>query len=345
MKLFNRSNALVKNKLCVTGFCLVVNLLALSSSTYAQQLDRVSVQLDWMPAGDKAFFTLGVAKGFYKKQGIDATFRSGRGSSDAIMQTAIGNADLATAGLSTLMIAKSENDIPVKAVMSFYSKLPDAIFTTEESGITGIDTANGKIVAMPTFSSSTVLWPALLKQNHVSVSAIKTLKVDPSSLIPLLAQDNVQMTLSWVVKAPEFKHALNGSNRTLKIITFSDLGINSYGWSLIASEKMINERSDVLKRFIVATKESIFYANQHPFEAAKALKESTPEIDEAISAEIYKASIPLLENDISKRDGLGAFNPKLLALTWYWVATSMDYKADALDPESVVDRRFVVNDN
>lgn len=329
----------------ITGRCVVAGLLGWASLSNAQPLDKVTVQLDWMPAGDKAFFNLGVAKGFYEKQGIEVTFRSGRGSSDAIMQAATGNADLATAGLSALMMAKAESDIPVKAVMSFYSKLPDAIFTTEDSGIIDLATAKGKTVAMPTFSSSTVLWPAILKHNNIKASDIRALKVDPTSMIPLLTQNNVQMTLSWVVKAPEFQSALNNSNKKLKIIPFSELGIDSYGWSLMASETMIKQRPEVLKRFIAATKEAIIYSNQHPSEAAQALKHSAPEVDEVISAEIYKSSIPLLDNDISKRDGLGSFNPELLASTWKWVSLAMEYKADAIDLESIVDRRFVADGN
>ena len=44
---------------------------------------------------------------------------------------------------------------------------------------------------------------------------------------------------------------------------------------------------------------------------------------------------------IAKRDGFGAFNPQLLAATWSWVAKSMNYPMDKVNPESLVNRSFL----
>ena len=55
----------------------------------------------------------------------------------------------------------------------------------------------------------------------------------------------------------------------------------------------------------------------------------------------FKASIPLLQNEISKRDGLGAYDAKLLAATWVWVAKSMNFDQAKVNPENLVDRGFL----
>ncbi len=55
----------------------------------------------------------------------------------------------------------------------------------------------------------------------------------------------------------------------------------------------------------------------------------------------FEASIPRLRNEISQRDGLGKFEPRLLAATWGWVAQSMSYDLKKVDPETLVDRRFL----
>ena len=55
----------------------------------------------------------------------------------------------------------------------------------------------------------------------------------------------------------------------------------------------------------------------------------------------FEASIPLIRNEISQRDGLGKFEPRLLAATWGWVAQSMSYDLKKVDPETLVDRRFL----
>ena len=71
------------------------------------------------------------------------------------------------------------------------------------------------------------------------------------------------------------------------------------------------------------------------------LKALVPEIDLAASAGEFRASIPLIQNEISARTGLGAFDPKLLAATWGWVSKAMKYPADKVSPEKLVDRSFL----
>jgi NitT/TauT family transport system substrate-binding protein len=75
--------------------------------------------------------------------------------------------------------------------------------------------------------------------------------------------------------------------------------------------------------------------------AATALKAAVPEVDVATAAEQWKASIPLMVNDIAKKDGNGAFEPALLATTWKWVAEAQNMPIDKLNPETAVSRDFL----
>jgi len=66
-----------------------------------------------------------------------------------------------------------------------------------------------------------------------------------------------------------------------------------------------------------------------------------PEIDAKKAAAEFRSSIPLIQNEVSAKDGIGVFEPVLLKTTWEWVAQSMNYPVDKLDPETLVDRRFL----
>ncbi|WP_052364805.1 ABC transporter substrate-binding protein [Halotalea alkalilenta] len=318
------------------GFSL---LLGLSPSAHA--LDAVSVQLDWLPAGDKAFVYAGVAEGFYRDAGLEVTIRPGRGSADAVTQLAAGNADVGTAGIGSLMQAAAEGGVPVKAVMSIYSKPPDAIFTVEGSGITDLESAVGKRLAMPTFSSSNALWPAVLERNGIAPDSIPVINTDPSGMAPLLAQGRVDMTLNWVTKAPESESVLAQAGKQLQVLPLSDFGLEGYGFSLMASERTIEQRPEVLRRFVEASRRAIEFSSAHPDQAAAAVKAAVPEADLAVLEGELRNSLPLIDNEISARDGFGAFDPALLSTTWEWIADSMDFDRDALDPASLVDTRFL----
>ena len=324
---------------------LVLTSLSLASlallGTPAWAADKLTIQLDWLPGGDKSFVYAGLKQGFFAAEGLEVTIVPGRGSADAITKVGSGAADVGFGGISALMMAGAESGVPVKAVMSLYSKQPDAIFTTKGSGITSLKDVVGKTVATSTFSSSNTLWPVVLESNGIDASKIKLLKVDPATLAPLLAQGKVDATINWVTVGPGFQNVLKQAGKELNVLPWSGYGLDGYGWSAMASDKIIKERPDVLRRYLRALVKSLQFTMANPDKAAADLKSVVPEADVAVIAAEFRSSMPLLDNEISKRDGLGTYDPKLLAATWVWVAKSMNYAPTKVDPEKLVDRSFL----
>lgn len=303
--------------------------------------DNVVFQLDWLPGGDKAAVYLGVQKGYFKDEGLEVTIKPGRGSSDAITKIGTGSADLGTGGIGALMMAAAEGGAPVKAIMSIYSMQPDAIFTVKGSGITSLKDVAGHKIATAPFSSSNTVWPVVLAANGLDISKVQMLNADVPALAPMLATGKVDATINWVTVGPAFEAVLKEAGKELVILPWSDFGLDGYGLTLFASEKMIKERPQVITRFVRAYIKATLASIQDPAAAAAALKAMVPEADLASSAAEYRASVPLMKNKISDRDGMGAFDPKLLNATWVWVAKAKNYPLAKVDPESLVDRSFL----
>lgn len=316
-------------------------LLLAAGAWSAHAADKLTVQLDWLPGGDKCFVYAGLKQGFFAAEGLEVTIVPGRGSADAITKVASGSADVGFGGISALMMAAAESGVPVKAVMSLYSKQPDAIFTTKGSGITSLKGTEGKTVATSTFSSSNTLWPVILEANGIDPGKVKLLKVDPATLAPMLAQGRVDATINWVTVSPAFDAVLKQAGKELVVLPWSAAGLDGYGWSVMAGDKIIKERPEVLRRYLRALNKALQFAIANPEKAAADLKAAVPEADAAVLAREFRSSIPLIDNEISKRDGLGRFEPKQLSATWTWVAKSMDYAPTKVDPEKLVDRSFL----
>jgi NitT/TauT family transport system substrate-binding protein len=66
-----------------------------------------------------------------------------------------------------------------------------------------------------------------------------------------------------------------------------------------------------------------------------------PEVDETTVTEEFHASVPLIKNEISERDGLGTLNPRLIKATWDLISGSMQYPQDKIDPGVLIDRSFL----
>ncbi len=318
---------------------LAIVVTAVLAQTAAAQ-EKILYLNDWLPAGDKAPVYIAAAKGLFAAEGLEVTIQSGRGSSDVVTKLATGVADIGQGGIAALLQAKAQAGVPVTAIYSIYTKQPDAIFTSEGSGIGSLSDLPGKKIATATFSSSNVSWPLVLKANSVDAAKIELLKVDPGALAPMLASGKVDGTINWVTTAPVFEAALIEGKKKLKVIPWSNYGFDGYGLSLFVSNKMLKERPEAVKKFVRAYVKAVALANADPSLAGASVKAMVPEVDAATASRQWTASIPLIVNDISQKDGLGAFEPKLLAKTWVWVAKAQNIPVEKYDPEQAVDRSY-----
>jgi NitT/TauT family transport system substrate-binding protein len=313
--------------------------LLVHPAAFAQE--KVLYLNDWLPAGDKAPVYIAATKGLFAAEGLEVTIQSGRGSSDVVTKLGTGAADMGQGGISALLQAKAQSGVPVTAIYSIYTKQPDAIFTTEVSGIASLKDLAGKKIATATFSASNVSWPLVLQANAVDPAKIELLKVDPGTLAPMLASGKVDGTIAWVTTAPVFEGTLAEVNKKLKVIPWSGYGFDGYGLSLFVSEKMIKERPETVKKFLKAYIKATELANADTAIAGTSVKAMVPEVNAETAAKQWAASIPLIVNEISKKDGFGAFEPGLLAKTWEWVAKAQNIPVDKFDPEKAVDRSFL----
>ncbi|WP_213769746.1 ABC transporter substrate-binding protein [Bradyrhizobium sp. dw_78] len=325
----------------IFGKSAAVAAMILVASTAAKADDRVKFVLDWFPAGYIGFAHVGIKEGFFKQEGLDVTIDIGRGGSDAVARVAAGTDDFGAASLSSVMNAAANAPVPAKAVLAIYSKSPDAIVARVGTGIDSIKDLDKKTLATATFSGSNQVWPVMAKNNGLDPDNVKFLKVDNNALGPMLAASKVDAVISWVTSVPLYSKLAAESGVKLKAIPWSEFGLSGYNWSLLASEKIIKERPEVAKKFVSAFKKSVEFALAHPEQAGKDVHELAPDTDAETNTIEIEAMKPLVDNEISKRTGFGAFDPKLVADTWKWVALSQGYPENKIDPESVIDRSLL----
>jgi NitT/TauT family transport system substrate-binding protein len=318
-------------------------LIILGSTAVAQAAEKIVYMNDWLPGGDKALPFYAVQKGLFAKAGLDVTVQTARGSSEGITRIATGTADVGSGGLTALLQARAEQNVPVKAVLSIFTAQPDANFVVEGSGINTLKELVGKKVATATFTSSNVIWPLVLTENSIDESKVTLIKVDPAALVPMLTSGQVDATINWSSASPAYVVALGGIGKKLKIIPWSQYGFDGYGYSLFASEKMIAERPQALHAFVNAFVEGMKMALADPKDVAKAMKAMFPAMDEALVEQQFLTIVPLIDNPISKADGYGTLRKDLLYKTWEWTAKAQRMLLNKIDPETAVDRSFIPN--
>jgi NitT/TauT family transport system substrate-binding protein len=303
--------------------------------------EKVTVVLDWLPGGTKAVMYVAAQQGFFAKEGLEVKIDHARGTTDAITRIGSGQAEFATGGLPSLLEAIAETKVPAKAVMSFYSKPPDALFTVKGGKVASLKDVVGNTVGTTTFTSSNTLWPVLLHRNGIEPDAVKLTKFDPGAIAPMLATARVDATINWVTQATTYTDVLAQVGKQLAIIPWSDFGLDGYGWSLFVSAKFSQDKPQTVAAFVRAMQKAVDFAIEHPETAGPSVHAIAPAVSADKATTEFLTSVPLMKNEVSDKYGIGTFDPGLLKKTWEWVALAQKYQPDRVDPESAVDRSFL----
>ncbi|AEF54436.1 ABC transporter substrate-binding protein [Marinomonas posidonica] len=321
---------------------LRVSLLAsLIASSSVMAADKVTFQLDWLPGGDKAPVYVGIQQGFFAEEGLDVNIASGRGSTDALTKMATGQSDIGSSDISALMAAKAQDNVPVVAVMPYFTQAPHAFFTLKSSGIRSIKDLKGKKVATSPFTSSNAFLPLVLKENNLTEPDIKLVKSDPGALAPMMITGNTDAIIAWVTNTALFTAQAKEAGKEIVEMPWSDSGLSLYSSSLLASERFLEERPEVAKRFISAFSKAVKFTYDYPDKAGEDLHKMVPEVDASIASAQIKSITGLVFNDVTDKDGFGHFTTQRIQQTWDYAAEANGLSKDALDPETAVNRHFI----
>jgi NitT/TauT family transport system substrate-binding protein len=117
------------------GWAAVASLV-LTAMT-ARAAEKVSVVMDAGFNGRHAYYFVAIEKGYYEAVGLDVRVVRGQGSADAIKQVAAGNAQFGFADAGSVVLARGNDQVPVKLVAIVYARPPHAIYSLE--GIRDLD--------------------------------------------------------------------------------------------------------------------------------------------------------------------------------------------------------------
>ena len=138
-------------------------LAALMAAGRAQADDSVSLITDFGYNGRHAYFFVALDKGYYKAAGLDVKILRGQGSVDAIRQTGANNATFGFADAGSLVLARGNDQIPVKLAAIVYAKPPEGIFCREDTGIKKPKDLEGVSIANPPGGATVDMFPIYAK--------------------------------------------------------------------------------------------------------------------------------------------------------------------------------------
>jgi NitT/TauT family transport system substrate-binding protein len=310
-------------------------LAVVTGATVAAAQDKVGVITDAGFLGRHAYYFVAIDKGFYKEANLDVNVLRGQGSAEAIKQVGAGNVTFGFADSGSAVLARANDNVPIRVVAIVYAKPPHAIYALKSSGITKPKDLEGRQIANPAGGAIPKMFPAYAKAAGIDESKVKWVVASSESLPGLLSLGRVDAVGQFTVGEPRMKK--DAENKELVELTFGDAGLDFYSNGLIASETTIKDNADVVQRFVTATIKGLKYSLDNPKEAAEIMKKYHRELDAELGA---AEMVKVRELAVLPNSKLGAIDPKRAQSTIALVGTAFTLK-NPVKVNDVFDAKFV----
>ena len=230
------------------------------------KLVPVKVALDWTSNTNHTGMFVAKEKGWYKEEGLDVTILpySENATPEILLQS--GKADVGV-GNTEGILAAAANKKPLVSIAAILAHNTSGFLTLGDSGIKSPKDFDGKLYGGWGTPAETAIVGAIIK-NSGGAGKFENVTLGADAI---QAMESKKIDFYWVFEGWEVIDArLKGHN----VVYFPSLkyGIPDYYTpNLITTPKIIEEKQDVLRKFIAETKRGYEFAAANPRTAAQLL--------------------------------------------------------------------------
>jgi NitT/TauT family transport system substrate-binding protein len=264
--------------------------------------EQVTLTLNWVPYGEHAPFYYGVAKGFYADEGIDLEIKPGNGSGTTIQAVAQDQTTFGWADTPPLLKGVATG-MPVKSVGVFLQKGPASLEFLSDKKITKPQDLKGKTVGGTPGDAMYATFPAWLKANGMAPTDVRVVNMDAANKIAQLAEGQVDAIMGFFHDQGPTIESRTG--KQVDYLLYADSGLNMLGTGIVASDKTLSEKSELVTRFVRATQKSWAEAIKDIPAAAKAMADAAEnEPPQEVLVQQLELAEPLLRLDSADAPGV-----------------------------------------
>ena len=250
--------------------------LALAACDGDDEVEEVSLRLNWVVAGNHAPFFLAQSEGYWEECGLDVQIRAGSGSGDTAQQVGTGASEFGLTDSVSIVAGRVEG-LPIRSVGVLYQDNPSSLVTKADSGIEQIEDLEGRIFGAVPGGSPYLLLQWVFDQHGIDTDTIDENTV-PAPGIAQLETDQVDFITFF---GTEVVNVDPNPEENLNWLWFSDLGVDTYGLALASSDSYIEENPENVECFVDGARQGLEAAEADPDAALEALYDAEAEAAEA----------------------------------------------------------------
>jgi NitT/TauT family transport system substrate-binding protein len=305
-------------------FFIVVVAIAMvaawPAASPAQSMQKVVFALNWFAVGDHAAYWVALEKGYYKARGLDVELQNSKGSGDSIAKVDTDRAHIGLAD-SAVVIAAVSRGAKVKVVGMVFDKTPLNVFSWKQAPITKPKDLEGKTVGAPPGDGQRQVFPAFARLHGIDQSKVTWVNIEPAAKIPALAEKRVDCVADYTTGLPFYEKAMGKGNPVM--MPWVEHGFDMYSMSIIAGQKTMTERAQILRAFLEASYLGWRDVMENPKAALEIFKKHVPEIDLSLIEPNMMIGLDQMKTDRYANNGIGWMEEKKMCASVDLVNTYM----------------------
>ncbi|MDQ7095327.1 ABC transporter substrate-binding protein [Desulfosporosinus sp. PR] len=263
--------------LFLSGCSGTQNSTSSTQATAPAQPDKVTLMLDWTPNTNHTGLYVAQDKGYFSKAGLDVEIVPPSSQGTVEQLVAAGKADLGISAQEQVTDARVQG-LPLVSIATILQHNTSGFASLASKNIHTAKDFAGKTYGGWGLPSETATIKALMEKEQADFNKVKMTNIGDADPIASMSKGSIDLT--WIFYGWEGIQAeLAGT--PLNMIWLKDVNpaLDDYTPVIITSEKMIQEKADVLRRFTQAVSEGYAYAVKNPDDAANILIKNAPEAD------------------------------------------------------------------
>ena len=239
-------------------------------------LEDVTVILDYVANTNHTGMYVALDQGYYEEQGLNVNIVEPTEGATATL-VAVGKGDFGISYQEDVTIAlASEDPLPIRAIAALIQHNTSGFATYADKDITSVKDFEGKTYAGWGGPGESAVLNAVMTQAGADFSKLNIVTSDGAGFAAL----KDQVDIMWFFEAwDNVKCELADFPINYMPVRDLDERLDYYTPVIIASEETLEQKPEMVRRFLAATEKGYLYAIENPEESAEILHKYTPDYD------------------------------------------------------------------
>lgn len=240
------------------------------------KLEKVTMVLDWTPNTNHTGLYVAEAQGFFKDQGLDVEIIQ-PGDAGADQLVASGKADFGISYQEGITLARTQG-VPLVSVAAIIQHNTSGFASPKAKEIATPKDFEGKTYGGWGSPIEKAVIETIMKADGGDVAKMDIINAGDADFFTMTEKD---VDFAWIYYGWTGVEAeLRGKDINMVYLTDYSDKLDYYTPVLSTSEKMIDEKSDIVKKMVAAVAKGYEYAIENPEDAANILLVAAPDLSQ-----------------------------------------------------------------